>query len=194
MLYFVVHNLEDNAVVLRKHDVGLAATDVSPIDDVFARDIRAVGNGQHRVAADLEGAVFAVVREEGHRERRQHLDVFGVGEARGITCLGFLGDEFDVLVVVVVDRGGQHAQVAALDVYVVAAFQLRELAWTNRAQVDFHQSVDGDAEILGESDQGLKVWFGNAVFVAAQRGAFHVQGESKVVLGTVAVLAEKFDV
>ena len=124
MFEFVVHNLEDDAIVLRKHDVGLAAADVSPVDDVLASDVGAVGDGQHRVATDLEGAVLAVVREEGHGEGRQHLDVFGVGEACGIARLGLLGDEFDVLVIVVVDGGGQHTQVAAFQVHVVATLEL----------------------------------------------------------------------
>ena len=194
VLDFVVHDFEDDAVVLREHDVRLAAADVGPVEDVLARDEGTVGDGQHRVAADLEGAVFAVAREEGHRERRQHLDIFGVGEARGVARLGFFAHEFDVLVVVVIDRGGQNAQIAAFQVNVVAALQLRKLARADATQIDFHQSIDGNAKIFREGDQGLKVRFGHAVFIAAQRGAFHIQGKSDIVLRAVAVLAEEFDV
>ena len=77
---------------------------------------------------------------------------------------------------------------------VVAALQLRKLARADAAQIDFHQSIDGNAEIFREGDQGLKVRFGNAVFIAAQRGALHIERESDVVLCAVAVLAEEFDV
>ena len=68
VLDLVVHDLEDDAVVLSEHDVGLSAADVGPVDDILAGDVGTVGNGQHRVAADLEGAVLAVVREERHGE------------------------------------------------------------------------------------------------------------------------------
>ena len=61
VLDFVVDDLEDDAVVLGEDDVGLAAADVGPVDNILAGDVRAVGDGQHRVAADLEGAVLAVV-------------------------------------------------------------------------------------------------------------------------------------
>ena len=167
VLDFVVHDLEDDAVVLRENDVRLSAADVGPVDDVFACHVRTVGDGQHRVATDLEGAVFAVARKERHGKSRQYLDVFRVGKPCGIACLGLLGHEFDVLIVVVVDGGGQHAQVAAFQVHVVATFQLRELDGTDAAQVDLHQSVNGDTEIFLEGHQGLEVGLGNAVFIAA---------------------------
>ena len=131
---------------------------------------------------------------EGHGEGRQHLDVFGVGKARGITGLGLLVDEFDVLVVVGIDGGGQHTQVAAFQVHVVAALELRELQGTDAAQVDFHQGVDGDAEILGEGDQGLEVGLGDTVFIAAQCGALHLQGKGNVILSTTAMFAKEFDI
>ena len=44
-LKLVVHNFEDDAIVLSEHDVGLAAADVGPVDYIFALDVGAIGMG-----------------------------------------------------------------------------------------------------------------------------------------------------
>ena len=56
----IFNDFEDNAVVDGEDDVSLFVVDVVPVEDVFAGDVRFVWDGQHRVAADLESAVFAL--------------------------------------------------------------------------------------------------------------------------------------
>ena len=78
--------------------------------------------------------------------------------------------------------------------HIVAAFELEQLALADGAQIDFHQGVDGDAEIFREGYQSLDVRFRNFVLVAAQGGAFHVERKGHIVLCAVAVLAEESDI
>ena len=134
----VFNDFEDYSVVDGEDDVRLFVVYVVPVEDVFSGDVRLVGDGQHGVAADLEGAVFPLPRQKRQLERGEDADVFRVGVTSCVSCLCALRHELNVLDVVAVDGGGEHPDVAAFQMHVVAAFELVELKLADLRQVHLY--------------------------------------------------------
>ena len=165
----IFDDFEYYAVVDGEDDIGLTVANVVPVEDVFAGDVRPVGDRQHRVTADLEGAVFSLFRQEWQLERREDADVLWVGVTRCVSGLCAFAHELDVLAVAAVDGGGEHPDIAAFDMHVVAALELAELELADLSEVDLYQGVDGDVEVFREGDESLDVGLRHLILVSAER-------------------------
>lgn len=180
---------------VQHHDAERTRLQAGPVGHVARQHIRPFGYRQHRIATGRKHPVGAVARQVGKTVARQAGNKLGVVEARPVARLGLYGHILHILLVFLVYRNGQHADVAARHVHIIPRLQLAQLQLAQLLQLYLQQAVNTDLEKRRQAQQVLhRRVYRMPVLVRIQLRAADVQGFRHRLLAHFAALPQEFHV
>jgi len=120
----VFNNFKDNPLVEGEDDACFPVFQGVPVLNEFPRHPGAVGDGQHRISADLKGAVFPFRRKKRELKYGKFTHKFGICKAACIARFCFFGNQFNILVIGAINRCGEDTQFGPFYKNIKSALQL----------------------------------------------------------------------